>query len=673
MTTWWDTPSVDAALDPAGAPVLIPGGRAEALRALRHRIEGFVPEWRDLSDEDAGVALAALFGLQLDPILARANRLPEKALVEFLRAAGLTLAPPRSARTIVAFTTEPSATGPVNVPPGTRLASARADGESGTVTWETDESVAAVNGTLAETQLFDGEVPSLVAEGEPFRPFGRAPEAGAALYLGFEVAGDPGRSLSLAVILAPEPMPQPVAIGGTPTRDTPQPVTRWEALTAAGFKPVEVAADTSGGLSRTGILRLTLPAGWTADRPAQLGEGDPLHWLRLRLASGTPPKGREIAALVPNGVAAEAKETVRDVFPVPETSASQVTAKLPRTPVLSGSVVLEVDEGASGGDLFDLPAENAPDAGGTFRRWREVATLAGQRPDARVFTLDPETGTLTFGDDVEGMQPPPGIRTLAVRSFAVTLGAAGNVGVDEVSRLPVGVRGIASATNLVRGAGGADAEAAETAVRKGPALIKARGRAVSAGDVALLAGFAEGADILRAYALSGVDPASAGGARPGTVGVFVLPRRHPQDPPERPPAITSETLAAVARHIAREVGPLGARIVAGAPRFQDVRAEAVLTIAAGRDPAAAGAAVRAALDTHFNPERTAWPLGATIRHADVLQAILAASDAVVAVPFLALAVDGIAHAACEDVALARTGLPWPDRHRFVIDVMEGGA
>jgi hypothetical protein len=41
-------------------------------------------------------------------------------------------------------------------------------------------------------------------------------------------------------------------------------------------------------------------------------------------------------------------------------------------------------------------------------RWRRVATLAEARPDDKVFVLDPEAGTIVFGDGVHGRVPDEG-------------------------------------------------------------------------------------------------------------------------------------------------------------------------------------------------------------------------------------------------------------------------
>ncbi len=665
---WWDHPLADAELD-EGAPVLFPGSRKAALAALQARIAGYVPEWRDLSEEDAGVALVRLFGLQLEPLLARVERLPEKALVEFLRAAGLTLAAARSAHTILLFTPDERNPGPVDIPAGTKVLSGRADGEKGDVTWETDIPLTVPNLTLAERHAFDGEIALAVADGEAFAAFGERPAVGAALYLGLIGSGRIAGQLSLAFDPASDGDPAPAAIGGAPAPTRPAPQLRWEALTERGFQPLDVVADSTDALTRTGIVTLALPRNLSEGRPALLGDSANAYWLRLRLAGGRLDPAPRLRALHAHAVTATAKETFHGEFPVPQTDGDIARVRLSRSPVLSGSVVLEVDEGASSADLFDLDDDSGGAGEGGFRRWEEVATLAGQRPDARVFVLDAASGEIRFGDGREGRRPPQGTRVVAVRSYATTLGAAGNLGIDEISRQPVRLAGISAVTNPFLASGGAASEGSDSAVSNGPATLKARGRAVSGGDMALLARHAEGADILKAYALSGVDPAFPGAIRPGTVGVFVVPRRHPSEPTDTPPMASSLTLAAVANHLATAVGPLGARVVAASPRYEEVRIEATLSITAGADATVAEGAVRSALDTWLSPEIGDWRIGAVIRHADLNHLVLGAHQSITAVPFLAVALDGIGHPACADVPLRRFGLPWPGRHRLTVEAM----
>jgi predicted phage baseplate assembly protein len=513
---------------------------------------------------------------------------------------------------------------------------------------------------------FDGASIRPASLGEAFRPFGERPVAGAALYLGFTVVGAPGATLSLLFEAASDDDPAPVSEGGAPPPSDPRPILRWEALTGRGFAAADVARDESAQASRTGIAVLKLADDWTAGRPKASADGAPLHWLRLRLASGEMRNPPRLANIHPHVVEAKALETHRDEFPVPEPAGRGSFVRLARSPVLADSVVLEVDEGVASAGLFDFEEDDEGNRGeGAFRRWKRVDSLAGQRPDARVFTLDSAEGIIRFGDHREGMAPPPGIRNIAVRSYATTLGAGANVGTGEIGRMASPLAGIQSVSNPLPASGGSDLEAIGSAVALGPARVKARERAVTADDVALLATEAEGADIVRAYALPCGDPAFPGAVRPGTTGIFVIARRHPRAKATGPPLASSETLAAVAAHLSGRSAPIGARIVVANPRFHRILVQGTITVAEGRDSGAAMTAAGGALDRYLNPELGGWSIGATIRHSALVHVVLGASPDIVSVPFLSVTVDGIVHSACSDVALSRFGLPWPGRHRLL--------
>ncbi len=671
---WWDQAGADASVV-NGSPVLLPGGRSALLRALQSRIVGFVPEWRGRDDADAGVALTRLFGVQLEPVIQRVGRLPDKSLVEFLRVAGISLSPPRPSRGFIRFEPAPRNDAPVMAPQGFRLSSARSDGGDGEVIWEIEEALPVPNLTLSEILAFDGEFLVNPQPGEAFRPFGERPAIRAALYLGFDLVGSAGSAISLLFERAATTDPDAASRGGAPPAVAPPPWLRWEALTSRGFTAADVSRDETEWLNRTGLALVRLPSDWPAARPSIDPQGPPRHWLRLRLASGTIRRPPRLANVYAHVVAATAQETQREEFPVREAEGRLATVRLTRAPVLPGSVVLEVDEGAASADLFELPADGSTASG--FRPWVEVASLAGQRGDARVFSLDPATGTIRFGDGREGKSPPSGVRNIAVRSYATTVGEAGNVGPDEINVMVSPLPGIQAVSNPLPTSGGADAEAVESAKARGPAKVKARGRAVTTSDAALLAVEAAGADIVRAFVLSGVDPAYPGATVPGTIGVFVIARRHPKDQSVGPPRASSQALGAVADFIADQTGPLGARIVVANPRFHEIVIEATVNVAPGRDPAVAMAAVNDALDRYLNPESGGgrngeWSVGATLRHSSIVRVVLDADDRIVSVPFLEISVDGISRPACSDAVLSRFGLPWPGRHRLLVEI-EGAA
>ena len=671
---WWDEPG-SAAVLAYDKPVLIPGGRQAEIDALVGRIAGFVPEWRDLTEEDAGVALVRLFGLQLEPVLARVGRLPDKLLREFLSSAGVTLAPPRAAQAQVRFTPVERNTSPVELPEGFRLGSVRADGEKGDVVWETDEALTIANCTLEEIRVFNGSLTLEAEAGEPFALFGERPVVGAALYLGFAGVGELAGTLALAITPHYDGPVAPVAAGAgyVPPRQNARLV--WEILTSQSFVALDVERDDSAQFTRSGIIRLAIPRDCTAGRPEQVGEGEDRFWLRLRLASGALTTQPRVESIVPHVVAVTAQETWRAEFPVPDRDSLGSFVKLTRTPVLPGSVVLEVDEGAAAAGLFDMPDTVSPGDQGTFRRWTEVETLAGLDGDARVFTLDSASGVIRFGDNRNGAEPLPGIRNIAVRAYATTTGSAANVAAGEISKMLSTASGIDRVENPEPARGGTDAESVDSAQVRGPEEIKARGRAVTAADVELLAQEAEGADIVRAFALSGVDPAYPGARIPGTIGLLVIPRRHPSEPPGAPLYADGPTLEAIAGHVADECGPLGSRVSVGNPRYHEVGVEGTLVLTAGADAEGVLSAVRAALDLWLNPENTDpafgwWKVGATLRHADLSHLVLAAHEAIVSAPYLAFRVDGVRHEACDNVPLSRFGLPWPERHRLLAEFEE---
>ena len=106
--------------------------------------------------------------------------------------------------------------------------------------------------------------------------------------------------------------------------------------------------------------------------------------------------------------------------------------KLSQVPILAGSVVIEVDDD-TGGDVFGT-ATDAPRQRLAASRWREVESLAGYGADDRVFTVDHDSGEVTFGDGVNGAAVPPGFRNVRAVRYRVGGGSAGAVRAGAVER-----------------------------------------------------------------------------------------------------------------------------------------------------------------------------------------------------------------------------------------------
>jgi hypothetical protein len=144
MSAWWAQEiRPEKAAEEAGrrasgpVPELLDGTPAAFRAAVQDRIKSFTPDWTNVRADDAGVALTFLLAEMFQPVLQRANRLPEKLLIENLRIAGIVLSPASAARTVLQLQVTNTVPGPVEVPGGFQVATAAASGD-GRVIFETE-------------------------------------------------------------------------------------------------------------------------------------------------------------------------------------------------------------------------------------------------------------------------------------------------------------------------------------------------------------------------------------------------------------------------------------------------------------------------------------------------------------------------------------------------------
>ena len=186
---------------PAGIePELLPATAEKRCGRPGGRIADFTPDWTNPAPDDSGVALVRLFGIQMEPLLSRVNRLPEKALVEHLRIAGVTPLPATAAEALLTFTIAPAAGASVLVPAGFQAGASPATGNGGQVIFETERAVVATPATVAATAV---TVAGLVSAVDPalggFHAFGPAPRPGQALWVGLAVSAGSGQPGPIAI------------------------------------------------------------------------------------------------------------------------------------------------------------------------------------------------------------------------------------------------------------------------------------------------------------------------------------------------------------------------------------------------------------------------------------------------------------------------------------------
>lgn len=646
-------------------PQLLPPTRQAVRGAIAARIDAYVPEWTDRRPEDAGLALLRTYGTVAEAVNVRVGGVPRRLALDHLELAGVRALASRPAQAVVGIEVAPRATEALDLPAGSAFL---APGGPQPVVVETLQACSALPGRLASVAvLADG----WVVDDDPadlggLAPFGPRPQVPRELWLGIESPVAPRTLLSLAVEFVPGAGRAGVSSVAT-VPAAPPPTVRWEAMTSAGAAELAVERDDTAGLSASGVLalRAATPAPWTARTLPGRDADAPLLWLRGRLITNDYPGDLRLARIILNGVAATASRSIRGevLVPLGRSSTGRSSYRLSQVPVVPGSVLVEVADASA--DPFGAEADDD-----LTTLWTEKDDLAGLGPDDRRFALDPATGIVTFGDGVHGRAVPEGYRNVVAVVYAAGGGTQGLPVPGDRLAPQRSVRHLTGATVLTITTG-ADTETASDLALRGPEEIRSRGRAVAPADYATQALAAEGADVARAHCLPTSDPRSPGGAAPGLVGVVVVPAVTDGDAPPTP---TPEVLRAVADHLAREVGVVGAEVVATAPVYRTIAVQAVLVARAGHDLAAVGSVARDTIDGWLDPLTGAggagWPFGGPVAWDGLTRLLLDAVDGLVAVSRLALRIDGRRLPVCTDARLEPGELTWPGSH--TIEVLAEG-
>jgi predicted phage baseplate assembly protein len=662
--TWWGREATDgdvATVGPDGTPVLFAGDRRTVSDAVRARIAAFTPTWiRPV--EDAGEALVRLFGEQVETVLERLQRWPDKALVEFLITAGIAQRPSTPAVAIVAFTIEPAAGQSVLVPAGFQIGAQPAGG-SDLVTFETDRDLVASPASIAALLVDEaGRVTPVPPGAASFLPFGENADNGHALWIGLDGTGVPGPQLTLGFEVLDSGSPPPAAAGGVAELSLPPgPLVAWQLLNGSTLEPAEVLFDQTASLTTAGVVELAVPRDWTPGVPD--GSDAPvLRWLRGRIASGRYSAPPQLAGVLINATTASAAVTVRDEVLEPIVVGGQ-SYQLTRNPILPHTLILAIDEGddLGGGLGGGGNADGTPDSGTV---WREVDDLSQFGPDDRVFTLDAALGVVSLGDGVHGRAVPPGFRNVVARRYRFGGGSAGAVDAGMITEIISAAPFVTAVTNPHRASGGDDVEPIPDAILRGPEEVRARGRAVTLADYELMALATPEAAVRRTHAISG-HPSYPQVPVTGVVGVLVVPSERG----DGPPVADAPLLVRVADHLAASLAPLGVEVVAAAVDFHTVRVEARVVLDPGADVGQAIAQILAALDRYLDPlsggnDGHGWPFGGPVLHSGVVRQIVAVKG-VRAVPHLDLVVDGAVADDCADVAIPPHALVWPASHLVV--------
>ena len=625
---------------------------------LRSRISRYTPEWKpvwsDVNDSDPGVTMVQVFAWLGEMLAYRMNQVPALSYLKFLQLLGVELRSAEPAQVQVTFpmrATHPSGT--AIVPLGTQVIAESAGGGPPLV-FEAQRALTVLRPAVRALLAYDGSssyeaVTAANETGSAFQPFGPTAGSGSALLIGFEGTRPfPATELTLHAWVAAAGRRAPVACGAGATPTYPSASLHWSAWTGFEWTPVTLLKDDTAAFGRTGevVLRTTGDLATLVVPP----EPASLFWLRCQVVTSQYERPPRLLAVRTNTMTLTQMETVRDEVLGGSTGRPDQSFRVASTPVLAGSLDLEVDQG-SGREV-----------------WHEVTDFWSSSSRDLHYVLNRTTGEVRFGDGRRGAVPianvdNPGANVVA-RRYRYGGGAHGNVPPGTLQGLRGAVAGIDSSavTNLVASYGGRDEESLDEAKRRAPAAVRSRCRAVTAEDFEHFA--VQAADVARAKALPLRHPDFPDVAVPGVITVVVVP-----DSDECDPRPSDGTLRTVCAYLdARRL--LTTEVYVVPPRYQEVRAEVELVAHASADLAQVQRDVDQALLDYFHPLRGGedghgWPFGGTISFSRTFQRVFSVPG-VSSVNRVVLSLDAMPAPECRDVPLHPDALAFSRAHHVAV-------
>jgi hypothetical protein len=559
---------------PLPSPILDDRSYQQLRDELIRRIPVYAPEWTDRNASDPGITLIELFAFLGENLLFRFNQIPDATKLAFLRLLQIPLRPASASRAMVTLKSADATGAPVLVPLATEMRAGSVPFQSLTEVSAWPLEITAIGKILAPAP--DAPDSKEFVQASIDARGGIKTGEQAAYYVSQIVPGDPQASGAAPVDFSTAARPVDfqksvdgaiwiavrstkitnvtrlggalVNLGFVPDPDVPSidqieacpgvstdtgVEVIWQASTGVidanglpTYTTVQVEGDTTRGLSAQGTVQVRLPKDVTSlgvyaltdlDRagtdtfPPQIEDAtvaaSVIFWLRATRRDPTRPLGKVLF------IGMNATEVAQMVNAPPEfvatgTARASQSYGLVHRPVIDGTTHIQVEEGG-------------------WVDWQAVAGFEDSHEDSRHYVLDPEAGTITFGNGVRGRAPQIGERIRALE-YRYGGGVAGNVGAKAITKVS-GVDNV-TASNPLPAVGGAAGESIAEGLERVPAEFRRHDRAVTRGDFQELALATPGAGVGRAECLPLFDPRTRIQPAAGVVTVVVWPREDPKHP-----------------------------------------------------------------------------------------------------------------------------------------------
>jgi hypothetical protein len=309
-------------------------------------------------------------------------------------------------------------------------------------------------------------------------------------------------------------------------------------------------------LDAPGIVQLTLPDYPTLSRldlwnfdPNEEGVGGYppfledksllrrlVAWVRVRLPTTTDPNPTNVRKAQLSWLGVNAARVVQSLpvnderLGVANGSSNQVY-KVANTPVIAETL----PAGTPGVTTTETFVLQVADENGQYQTWRRTDDLLAAQPDDQVYTLDPESGVVQFGDGLRGLRPPLG--RVIIADYEYGGGAEGMVAIGAINKAPQ-LPGGYKVENPLLTWGAAAGETVADGERNIARYIRHRDRMVTTSDFHDITTRTPGVEIGRVEILPLFNPRefkpeTTNPTFPGAVTVLVVPK-HSLDQVEPP-------------------------------------------------------------------------------------------------------------------------------------------
>jgi predicted phage baseplate assembly protein len=622
----------------------------EIVEEARSRIPRYTPEWTDVNETDPGMIMVELFAWLTEMQLYRMSKVPALNYIKFLQLIGIELEPAKPATAHMTFPVSGTYAEPYTIVPALTQVTTENPDDQGPIIFETDQALIAIKAALLSLQAYDGLNYRNISQENGdieavFEPFGPLANEESAVLLGFD---DELPNVTIGLqFWVPNASSSGIAV--TQCLDQSQRLfvfseLQWEYWNGREWQNLTLLKDDTGRLTRSGTVQFKGP-GNGAMVAAAIGKvADNRYWIRARVTKAGYESAPRILAVRTNTISATQAETIQ--FEIVGGSNGQVNqvVQLGDSPVIDGSLQLQVDEG------------------GGYETWTEVPDFFGSSLNDSHYVLNRATGEIRFGDGTAGRVPVANPRTPAnIRALAYRVGGGrrGNVAAGSLVVLQSHVDGIDAdaVSNLFAAAGGAEEETIDEAKKRAPQTLKSRERAVTNEDFEELA--VRSTNIARAKALPLHHPRFPGVEVPGVVTVIVVP-----DIDDPAPTPSESTLNAVCVYLnARRL--LTTEVFVIGPTYREVTIHAELIVNDNADLAEVKETALDSLERYFDPIKggeesstddpgAGWPFGGDIYYSLLYRRLL--QEGIKRIASLTVTLDGDTYPPCQDVAVAAGAL-----------------